>query len=1127
MPTLTAEPDPASIRPGPPTVTAVVVAHQGARWLPELQAAVQSQTRRPDHVVAADTSSRDVSSDASSGVNTDPGADLLRDWVGTEHLVLLPDRTGFGDAVRAALALAPGPPPGTADVTSPPSPTTPTTGPPAATHWVWLLHDDCAPAPEALAALLATAARDPAVAIVGPKIRAWTDRRLLLEVGLTISRSGRRETLLDGREQDQGQHDGTRAVLAVNTAGMLVRRDVWERLGGLDPRLPFLRDDVDLGWRANLAGHKVVCTTDAVVHHVEAGARGDRSLGTGTGATRLTRPTRLHRMDRTHATYVVLANLPLSLVPLAAVTLTMGTLLRALGLLVGKRPAAAADEVLAHLSVLGRPDRLVAARVARRRTRVVPARRTLPLLAPRSAGLRHLVETASLVTGTRSGEAGAGRRRRLGLRATSAPATGPTPEGEEDLPSWGSGLVRRVLLRASVGLAVALVLLTLVAVRGLLGDGRLVGGALLPAPDSVAALWRGYVAVWHPVGVGSDTAAPPYLAVLALLGTVVGGASRAVDLLLLAAVPLAGLSAYLAVRRVVRPPSVRIWAAVTYALLPPVLGAVAAGRLGTAVLAVLLPVVAGTLARALGLGGADRRGGDDRSTWAAVLLLTVMTAFVPLSAALVAVLAGCAAVVLRGRNLLRLAVLVLTPPVLLLPWLPAVLEDPALLLLEGGLPGPGLTAADLSPLDVLLLRPGGPGLPPVLVGAAVVLAALAALLRRDGRRPVVLGWVLALVGLASAWVVSGLEVSPPTLAGPVPAWPGPALVLAGAGLLLAAAAGAEGTRLRVATSSFGWRQPGAIVVTMLAVVAPIVAAGWWAVAGAGGPLERRDPVLLPAFVAAEGDGPDRPRTLVLRSLGPGRLSYSLLRSAGPRTGDAEVSPRPDAGTGLDPVVADLASGRGGDAAARLVPYGVRFVLLRRPVLAVVAQAVDAVPGMVRVSGPAGSVLWRIDYPTGRLRVLPPGSGVVGEDGAPPPARVVAAGQVRADALLGSGEPGRLLVLADPRDEGWQATLDGAALTPRTYDGWAQAFVLPADGGRLRLRHDQGLRTPLLWLQLGAVLVVVLLALPTLPLARTHGPGASDGLPAEDPGAAGPGAAGLGAAVQEGGGGVVRAVPVAR
>ena len=64
---------------------------------------------------------------------------------------------------------------------------------------------------------------------------------------------------LERREQDQGQHDGVRRVPRRRH-----RRHAGppRRLGrssaGFDPRLPLLRDDVDLGWRANLAGHRVV-----------------------------------------------------------------------------------------------------------------------------------------------------------------------------------------------------------------------------------------------------------------------------------------------------------------------------------------------------------------------------------------------------------------------------------------------------------------------------------------------------------------------------------------------------------------------------------------------------------------------------------------------------------------------------------------------------------------------------------------------------------------------------------------------------------------------------------------------------------------------------------------------------
>jgi GT2 family glycosyltransferase len=119
MPTTPAPtPEPAA----PVVVTAVVVAHDGARWLPGLQAAVGAQDRPLDLLVAADTGS------------TDGSADRLVDWVGPDAVATCDRAAGFGAAVTAALRTGP--------ATS------------AAPDWLWLLHDDCVPEPGALAALL-------------------------------------------------------------------------------------------------------------------------------------------------------------------------------------------------------------------------------------------------------------------------------------------------------------------------------------------------------------------------------------------------------------------------------------------------------------------------------------------------------------------------------------------------------------------------------------------------------------------------------------------------------------------------------------------------------------------------------------------------------------------------------------------------------------------------------------------------------------------------------------------------------------------------------------------------------------------------------------------------------------
>ncbi|MFD7418377.1 hypothetical protein, partial [Kitasatospora purpeofusca] len=85
--------------------------------------------------------------------------------------------------------------------------------------------------------------------------------------------------------------------------------------------------------------------------------------------------------------------------------------------------------------------------------------------------------------------------------------------------------------------------------RNLLSGGALAGGALLPAPAEVGALWGQYADAWHTVGTGGTQTAPPYLALLAALSALfLGSTGLAVSVLLVCSIPLAGLTAYFASR---------------------------------------------------------------------------------------------------------------------------------------------------------------------------------------------------------------------------------------------------------------------------------------------------------------------------------------------------------------------------------------------------------------------------------------------------------------------------------------------------------------------------------------------------------------------------------------------------
>ena len=729
-------------------VTAVIVAHDGAAWLPRIAEALLGQTRPVQRVVAVDTGSRDRS-----------GA-VLAELLGRSVVFGMDRRTGYGAALAQALRHR-------AANTNVPGPAWLAQG--ERTEWIWLLHDDSEPAEDALEQLLRGAGEARSAAVLGPKVMDWADRRILLEAGVTIDGAGRRVTGIEPREVDQGQHDGDRDVLAVGSAGMLVRRDVWEQLGGFDPAMPLFRDDVDFCWRAHAAGHRVRVITDAVVYHLEAAAR-NRRLPSAAPRPR--------RMDRRNALLTLLANLPLgpALAALAG-NLVLSTL-RTMFFLLVKRPRAALDESAAVGWVLGHPLRVLKARQQRSRGRRAAYGRLRGEL-PRGHSFRKLAEFAASVfyRSTQIDTAGS-------HHATDDPS-------DDDFLLVDNGLTQRILTNPGILLIAGLTAVALIAERSLLGAGTLTGGALTPAFGGASALWQEYLQGFHPAGIGSVSATPPYVAVIAALATVLGGKPwLAIDVIMIGAIPLAGLAAYLAARRITGSVAARVWAGAAYALLPVGIGAVAAGRFGSALVFALIPVI-GVLAARI-FTEPPRRA--RRAAWATGLVIAVAAAFVPLVWVVAIAAAACAAATLGRRSratLINCAIAALAPAVLLLPWTVQLLSRPGLLFLEAGQKVPGLATADLPARSLLLLSPGGPGLPPFWVTGGLAVAALGALLLTTRRLLVLAGWCVALLGLLISVAVSRILVTPDGVTTPIAAWPGISLAVAAAGLLLAVLVAAD------------------------------------------------------------------------------------------------------------------------------------------------------------------------------------------------------------------------------------------------------------------------------------------------------------------------------------------------
>ena len=188
---------------------------------------------------------------------------------------------------------------------------------------VWLLSGDSVPAQDALEQLAGALEHDPTAALAAPKLLDVDRPGRLRRFGIQTTRSGRLQLGPRVGVPDQQQYDDRMDALAAPALGALFDREAYADLGGPLRSFGALGNDLDYGWRAQLAGHRVL-----LVPRARISVRANQ-IGPPTGA------------DRRDARRVALARRPLLLTPFLALWIALSSLAVALGLLLLKRPAAA------------------------------------------------------------------------------------------------------------------------------------------------------------------------------------------------------------------------------------------------------------------------------------------------------------------------------------------------------------------------------------------------------------------------------------------------------------------------------------------------------------------------------------------------------------------------------------------------------------------------------------------------------------------------------------------------------------------------------------------------------------------------------------------------------------------
>lgn len=141
------------------------------------------------------------------------------------------------------------------------------------TPYVVLLNDDVDVTPGWLEPLVGYMDEHPDVAALQPKLLWDRDRRKFEYAGGAggyLDRLGYpycRGRIFSDLEADEGQYDDVRPVMWATGACLMVRRELYQKAGGLDPLFFAHMEEIDLCWRLRRMGYTLVCVPQSVVYH--------------------------------------------------------------------------------------------------------------------------------------------------------------------------------------------------------------------------------------------------------------------------------------------------------------------------------------------------------------------------------------------------------------------------------------------------------------------------------------------------------------------------------------------------------------------------------------------------------------------------------------------------------------------------------------------------------------------------------------------------------------------------------------------------------------------------------------------------------------------------------------------
>lgn len=215
------------------TISVVIPTYNGKRYLSDCLDSLKNQIRKPDEIILVDDGS------------TDGTDSYVASFYPEVKLIRLDVNQGFAAAVNKGIHRANG-------------------------SYIALLNNDTRPTPQWLFELVKTLDEKPSVGFCSSKMLFADRPNVINSIGIGFTRAGTAFDVGEG-EEDGEKFSQSRPIFGACAGAAMYRRELFEDIGLLDEDFFMWYEDVDLSFRAQLAGYTCQYVPTAVVFHVGGG----------------------------------------------------------------------------------------------------------------------------------------------------------------------------------------------------------------------------------------------------------------------------------------------------------------------------------------------------------------------------------------------------------------------------------------------------------------------------------------------------------------------------------------------------------------------------------------------------------------------------------------------------------------------------------------------------------------------------------------------------------------------------------------------------------------------------------------------------------------------------------------